>query len=118
MKSVFGRLLHWEHWPFLLFYSPIALVWAWYCLRSRSLWFFSSSNPTLTFGGFEGEGKREMYEQLPPGSYPKTIFLSKSEPFESVLQKVNLKKPMEAHVSLIDTTKELKKAVDLCFDPF
>lgn len=33
------------------------------------------------------------------------------------IQKVNLKKPMEAHESLIDTTKELKKAVDLCFDP-
>ncbi len=88
MKHFFNRLTHWEHWPFNLFYSPIALVWAWYCLRSRSLWFFSASNPTLTFGGFEGEGKREMYEQLPPGSYPKTIFLSKSETFESVLQKV------------------------------
>jgi hypothetical protein len=47
-------------------------------MRSRSLWFFTPSNPTLTFGGFEGEGKKEMYDQLPPHLYPKSIYISPS----------------------------------------
>lgn len=50
-------------------------AWLWYCLRSRSFWFFTPSNPTLTFGGFEGESKKEMYDQLPRGTYPRTILI-------------------------------------------
>ena len=53
-------------------------VWAWHCLRARSLWFFTPSNPTISFGGFEGETKSEMYEQLPPGTFPKSIYISPS----------------------------------------
>ena len=63
-------------------YIPIMPVWGWYCLRARSLWFFTSSNPTISFGGFEGETKREMYEQLPPGSYPKSIYITPAFSFE------------------------------------
>ena len=57
-------------------------VWLWYCARSRSFWFFTASNPTLTFGGFEGESKKEMYDQLPPGSYPKTVLVHHNVPLE------------------------------------
>ena len=66
MKKFFQRLTNWELWNFYVLYAPISPVWFWYCLRSGSFWFFSSSNPTITFGGFEGEGKKEMYDQLPP----------------------------------------------------
>lgn len=66
----------------------IAPVWAWYCLRSRSIWFFTPSNPTLTFGGFEGEDKREMYEQLPKELYPRTIYVHPKEDFGSVKEQV------------------------------
>ena len=61
-------------------------MWFWYCLRARSLWFFTPSNPTLTFGGFEGESKKEMYEQLPPASYPKTAYIKPGAPFSEVLE--------------------------------
>jgi hypothetical protein len=64
-------------------------VWLWYCCRARSLWFFTPSNPSLTFGGFEGESKKEMYEQLPPGSYPRSIFISPVLPFEEAQQLVS-----------------------------
>src|SRR5688572_21652014 len=86
MKSnnFFSRLTNWELWPFYVLYFPIGFVWAWYCLKARSLWFFTSSNPTLTFGGFEGENKKEMYNQLPPGSYPKTLFVTYPAPFSEV----------------------------------
>lgn len=83
-----AALTDWEGWPWAAFYFPLGFAWAWLCLRARSLWFFSASNPTLAFGGFEGEGKREMYEQLPPGSFPPTVFLAPNEPFEEVFEKI------------------------------
>lgn len=55
-------------------------------MKARSLWFFTASNPTITFGGFEGESKQEIYEQLPPGSYPKSIYISPKSNFSSVEQ--------------------------------
>ena len=36
----------------------------------------------------EGEGKREMYEQLPDGSYPRTLYFSPSTPEEHLLDQV------------------------------
>src|SRR6476620_2699949 len=78
LKKIFFKITHWESWHYLAKYIPIAPVWFWYCLKARSFWFFTPSNPTLTFGGFEGEGKKEMYDQLPAGSYPKTVLVTHS----------------------------------------
>lgn len=87
-KRFWEVLFNWELWPFALRYLFIGPVWLWYCARSGSFWFFTASNPTITFGGFEGEGKREMYELLPAGFYPKTIFIQPGEPFEQVKEQV------------------------------
>lgn len=84
-ESIRNTYFNWERWPFILKYLPIMPLWGWYMLRSRAVWFFTPSNPTISFGGFEGEGKKEMYEQLPPGSYPKTIYIEPGEPIEKVL---------------------------------
>jgi hypothetical protein len=78
----------WERWPFWMKYAPILPVWLWYCLKARSFWFFTASNPTITFGGFEGEGKEEMYRLLPQATYPKTLFIQPGQPFEKVLAAV------------------------------
>lgn len=75
-------LTHWEHWDYRAKYIPLIPAWLWYCVRAKSLWFFTPSNPTLTFGGFEGESKKEMYDQLPPGSYPKSVFISHAMAFK------------------------------------
>lgn len=88
LKSFWDKVGNWELWPFELRYLPISPVWLWYCLRSRAVWFFSPSNPTLTFSGFEGEGKREMYEQLPKHLIPNTIYVHPSETIEAVKKKV------------------------------
>ena len=71
-----------------ILYFPIGPVWLWYCLRSRSFWFFSSSNPTIQFGGFHGEGKKEMYDQLPSRLVPKTIYIMHDLPVEEVIRKI------------------------------
>jgi hypothetical protein len=53
------------------------------------MWFFSSSNPTITFGGFEGEGKKEMYDQLPPHLVPRTIYIMHDLPYDEVRQRIS-----------------------------
>ena len=88
MKKFFQKISNWERWNFYVLYFPIGPVWLWYCLRSWSFWYFSSSNPTITFGGFEGEGKKEMYDQLPGHLVPRTIYIMHDWPVEEVKAKV------------------------------
>jgi hypothetical protein len=82
------KLSNWELWPFNLIYAPLGPLWLWYAVRSRCFWWFSPANPTLTFAGFEGEGKKEMYDLLPPGTYPATVYVDPGQPFEEVLRLV------------------------------
>lgn len=89
MPDFLYRITHWETWHYLVKYIPLSPAWLWYCLRSGSFWFFTPSNPTLTFGGFEGESKNEMYMQLPPGSYPQSVFISHLLDFERVKDNVS-----------------------------
>ena len=90
VNNFFYKLTHWESWHFHAKYIPILPAWLWYCIRSRSLWFFTSSNPTLTFGGMDGETKEEMYTQLPAGSYPNTVYITPSLSIEEVEDKIKL----------------------------
>src|SRR5688500_11049660 len=78
------RITHWETWDWRIKYFIIAPAWFWFCLRARSLWFFTTSNPTLTFGGFDGESKKEIYEQLPVGTYPESLFISRADSIDAV----------------------------------
>lgn len=89
VKKFFQKLVNWELWPFYVLYAPIGFVWFWYCIKARSFWFFSPSNPTITFGGFEGESKKEMYEQLPKDSFPKTIYILHNLLFDEVKKKID-----------------------------
>src|SRR6478736_3565294 len=88
IKELIYKLTHWQTWHHHAKYIPISPVWVWYIIRSGTPWFFTPSNPTLTFGGFEGEGKKEMYDQLPPGSYPHTTYITPGIAFEKVVQQV------------------------------
>ena len=90
MKKTINKLLNWEAWPFALIYAPMAPFWGWYMLRSRAVWFFTPSNPKLTFGGMEGEPKREMYDLLPLNLYPTTFNILPAQSFDEVLQQLNI----------------------------
>jgi hypothetical protein len=65
----------WEYWPFGIIQFPIFFYWFWLSLRSRSLLFFSASNPGITMGGMFGESKFEVIEQIPSSLIPKTILV-------------------------------------------
>lgn len=83
-KQRLYRLTHWEEWHYHVKYIPLLPVWLWYILRARSVWFFTPANPTLTFGGMDGETKEEMYTQLPPGTYPHSVFIDPDMPEDTV----------------------------------
>jgi hypothetical protein len=90
LRKFLDSIFRWELWHFNILYAPIFPVWLWYCLKSRSLWFFTASNPTITFGGMEGEGKKEMYDQLPHQLMPKTVYIRNHIEFERVLMKIRM----------------------------
>lgn len=88
MKRIIEKISNWEAWPFKLIYAPLVPYWVWYMIKSRAVWFFTPSNPKLTFGGMEGEPKREMYDLLPPELYPHTFNVLPEEPIHSIQNKL------------------------------
>jgi hypothetical protein len=84
LQKFYEKITNWELWPFTIIYAPLGPLWLWYAIKAKAFWWFSSANPTLTFAGFDGEGKKEMYELLPKGSYPKTIYLHPTLSFDEV----------------------------------
>lgn len=84
MSNFFNRITNWEAWPFKLLYAPIAPMWVWYMIRSGSVWFFTPSNPKITFGGLDGEPKKEMYDLLPTHLYPTTFNVLPGQGFNQI----------------------------------
>ena len=78
------KITNWELWPFNVIYAPISPLWLWYAARAKAFWWFTPANPTLTFAGFDGEAKQEMYEQLPEGLYPTTIYVEPTLSFDEI----------------------------------
>jgi len=76
LKKLWHVVTHWEQWHYNVKYILLSPVWIWYSLRARSFYFFTPANPTLTFGGMEGGTKREIYNLLPAGTYPKSIYIN------------------------------------------
>ena len=88
MKKILHRITNWEAWPFKILYTPMAIFWLWYIIKSRAVWFFTPSNPKLTFGGMEGEPKKEMYDLLPTKLYPPTFNVLPDETIETIEKKL------------------------------
>lgn len=86
------RLLagHWEYWPFHWVYGPVYPVFIFYLVRSGFRFFFTAANPTIENGGFVLESKKKVYDLLPAGSYPRTLFYPVGVSPEEVLAGVQL----------------------------
>ncbi|MFT4152665.1 hypothetical protein [Parafilimonas sp.] len=82
------RIFNWERWPFNIIYAPFFFLWLYYWIKGGHFWFFSNVNPTLHFSGFEGETKREMFEQLPKALYPVTMYVDPKENMECIIKRM------------------------------
>ena len=85
MKLFFHKLFRWEYWPFQIVYIPIYFLWAFYALKSRTIFFFNASNPSMKNGGFMAESKKEIYNIIPQKYYPKTALVLENNDFEKVI---------------------------------
>lgn len=78
------KLFNWEYWPFGIIYLPVIFYWLWKSIKARSLFFFSASNPSIDTGGFLGESKWHILQNIPNEFIPSTIFLKPDTPFEVI----------------------------------
>ena len=88
MKRFFQKLFDWEKWSYDVIYLPIDICWLYFAIKAGHFWYFTPVNPTLIFAGFEGGSKKEMYDQLPPSSFPRTIYILHDLSFDEVKEKI------------------------------
>ena len=86
--SLIKKIKNWEQWPFKILYAPLVPVWFWYMMRSRAVWFFTPSNPKLTFGGMEGEPKKEMHDLLPVNLRPGYFNINPSDNVSEIKERL------------------------------
>ncbi|MDI1304458.1 MAG: D-alanine--D-alanine ligase, partial [bacterium] len=97
MKLLFHKITHWEYWPFQIVYIPIYFLWAFYSLKSKSIFFFNASNPTIKNGGFMMESKKAIYDLIPQRYYPKTELIKEGtslEEIEKIIEEAEIKYPL------------------------
>lgn len=87
-SNFFIKLRSWEYWPFGIIQAPLFIYWMWLSLKTRSLLFFSASNPGILTGGMFGESKFDVLQKIPAEFKPKGILIKKSTPAEEVIQKI------------------------------
>jgi hypothetical protein len=84
----FIKLFNWEYWPFNVLYAPIYPYWIWLMIKSRSAFFFNTSNPLIKNGGFLLESKKEIYDLIPQEYYPATLLFTAGTAVNKVLDAV------------------------------
>jgi len=89
MRLFFHKLTHWEYWPMHIVYVPVYLLWLWYALRSRTIFFFNAANPGIKNGGFFMESKMNIYALIPPQFYPKTQLIASGISSAQVKEQIN-----------------------------
>jgi len=87
-KPFFIKLLHWEYWSMNVVYALLYPIFAWLCIRSGWKYFFTAANPLIRYGGFLMESKKEIYDQLPAGTYPKTILVKAGTAISQVISEL------------------------------
>lgn len=70
VSKIHDSFRQWEFWPFWLLYFPVSFYYLWLAVRCRSFFFFTSSNPSIDFGGMLGESKSAIYRLIPPDYLP------------------------------------------------
>lgn len=87
-RPFFIRLFNWEYWSFSAVYVPVYPIWVFLCIRARSFFFFSASNPRIRNGGFLNESKEDIFALVPARYQPRTVFFSLPASSEFVLRRL------------------------------
>ena len=88
LKRYYIKLFHWEYWPMWIVYFPVSFYYIFLSIKSKSVFFFSASNPNIETGGMFFESKWKIYELMPKQYFPTTVFIESSEEISMVLKKM------------------------------
>lgn len=121
------KLTNWEYWPFSVLYFPVFIYFAWLAIRARSVFFFTTSNPSIHFGGMFGEKKSEIFDIIPVEYIPKTKLISEGDAKAAVEKGADIGYPLIAKpdvgergiwVSKLENEGELRTYVEKCLVNF
>ncbi|MEZ4800997.1 MAG: D-alanine--D-alanine ligase [Flavobacteriales bacterium] len=76
MKLKWHKWTHWEYWPSYIIYLPSFFMWLWWSVKFGRINFYKYLNPSIKNGGLWGDGKMEVYNMLPEGTFPRTLLVS------------------------------------------
>ena len=86
------KILHWEHWPLLMFYIPnIPYAFA-HGIVARNLVFYTAVNPGIKNSGIGSESKFKTLQILPKEYIPKSILHLENDNIADVLKKLQKEK--------------------------
>lgn len=120
------RVINYEYWPFQLLFSPCFFYWMILSIRARSLVYFTATNPAIELGGFFGESKMNILNNVSEKYKPKAILVDATISVSDILQKITAKgiyfpficKPdkgeMGFMVRKINNSQELKEYLIFC----
>lgn len=74
-RRFFIKLKSWEYWPVYIFNIPVLFIWIWNALKARDFFFFTLTNPGIETGGFFGESKSAILDNIPAAFKPKTLLI-------------------------------------------
>ncbi len=87
-SDFFIKLRNWEYWPFGIIQFPVFFYFFWLAIKSRSLVFFSASNPGIVMGGMFGESKYDVIKRIPSQYIPPTILITLPCTAETVAERL------------------------------
>lgn len=73
-----------------LVYLPASFYFIYLCIRARSFFFFSASNPSIENGGMFFESKQKIFDLIPREYYPATIYVAVGDDIFIIKQKMKL----------------------------
>lgn len=71
----FKKKIKWEFAPTWVVYFPFLWYGFYWCIKTRSLTFFTAANPGIENGGLFGESKYQILKTLPPSIVPHSILI-------------------------------------------
>lgn len=91
-NSRLHKILHWEHWPLLMFYIPnIPYAFA-HGIVARNLVFYTAVNPGIKNSGIGSESKFKTLQLLPKKYIPKSVLHSEKQPVNTTLDALKKEK--------------------------
>ena len=86
------KLLHWEHWPLLMFYIPNIPYAFVHGLVARNLVFYTAVNPGIRNSGIGAESKHDILNMLPEEYIPKSVLHKKDDLIQETISKLDNEK--------------------------